>query len=335
MRRRKFSFLTVTMTAVLLCVVTACAGSDPLQKVHDVQQKIEDAKLTPLAGCPVGEHRDTSKIMDILHEMSSTKRIVFVRGTSILNGAFVMEPDSGANIKMYMINPDGTSLTRITETTAKKYKANRLSDGRRMKIVWDDDGKKIMSISNGIRTNTLGTDTLGVPQVGLCSPDGKKAVFAEQASTSTVSPSSGPESDDLYVQTDNGTKKLKYAGTNSNDTDESYPAFSPDSEKLAFMRDGDIYVANADGTDQTNLTENSSGGGSYPVWWPDSEKIAFTLREDIYTINSDGTGLTQLTNNALVAGTFDTLSGGSIIISPDAKKIVFLGLVHRHYDGGG
>jgi Tol biopolymer transport system component len=323
MRRGKSLLVkaTMTMTAVLLWVVTACAGSDPLHKVHDVQQKIEDATLTPLQGCPVGEHRDPSKIMDILHEVSSDKRIVFVSGTAILNGAlngvFAIESDGGANIEMYMINPDGTSLTRLTETTAKEYEANRLPDGRRMKIVWDDDGRKIMSISNGIRPNTLEVDTLGRPLLGLCSPDGKKAVFAEQASTSTASPSSGPESDDLYVHSDNGTKKLKDTGTNSNDTNESEPAFTPDSEKLAFISDEDVYVANADGTDQTNLT-NDSGGGYYLAWWPDSKKIAFVRGGDIYVINADGTGLTQLTSNA-------PAPVGDFVISPDGKKIAYLG----------
>jgi TolB protein len=215
-----------------------------------------------------------------------------------------------SDMAMYMISTDGTSLTRLSKATATKYGADRLPDGRRMVIDWSADGRKVTSIRDRIRSETLGL-------VGLCSPDGKKAIFADAASTSSVSPSSGPESDDLYVQTDNGTKKVKDAGTNSNDTNESGPAFSPDSEKLAFLRDENLYVANADGTDQTKIT-NDSGGGYYLAWWPDSEKIAFVRGSDIYVINADGTGLTQLTSNA-------PAPVGDLVISPDGKKIAYLG----------
>ena len=276
-------------------------------------QKVKDATLTPLAGCPVGGNRNQSRVMDVLHEVSSTKKIMFVSGPhvdsdalTLFHAGYMLQSD----MAMYMISTNGTSLTRLTKTTAKKYGADRLPDGRRIVIEWSADGRKVTSIRDGIQSEMLGL-------VGRCSPDGKKAIFAKAASTSTVSPSSGPESDDLYVQTDNGTKKLKEAGTNSNDTDESRPAFSPDSEKLAFLRDDDLYVANADGTDQTNLT-NDSGGAYYFAWWPDSEKIAFVRGSDIYVINADGTGLTRLTSNA-------PAPVDDLVISPDGKKIAYLG----------
>jgi len=92
--------------------------------------------------------------------------------------------------------------------------------------------------------------------------------------------------------------------------------------KIAFQsnRDGryQIYVMNADGTEQTRLTINSSND-SEPSWSPDGQKIAFVSQRDgnreIYVMNADGTGQTRLTTNP---GRDDNPSW-----SPDGKKIVF------------
>jgi Tol biopolymer transport system component len=81
--------------------------------------------------------------------------------------------------------------------------------------------------------------------------------------------------------------------------------------KIAFdsNRDGnrEIYVMNADGTNQTQLTFNNSFAHNLgrESFWPsfsgDGSRIAFTTDHDgnyeIYVINADGTGLTDLTNN--------------------------------------
>jgi Tol biopolymer transport system component len=221
---------------------------------------------------------------------------------------------------MYMINPDGTSLTRLNKTTAKKYGANRLPDGRKMNIVWDTDGWTIQGIRYGILSETY----------ALCSPDGKKVAFVELPSTSTVEPDSGNHSDGLYMRTDHGTEYVGYEGG-------SDPVWSPDSEKLAFLQDGDVYVANADGSNETMLTNSSVSWQTSLAWSPDSEKIAFIrFKEraygdaqygDLYMINPDGTGLTQLTNNAPVGSTtvFENVPHGTPVFSPDGKKIAFLG----------
>ena len=50
------------------------------------------------------------------------------------------------------------------------------------------------------------------------------------------------------------------AAVATNDTD---PAWSPDGSQIAFVRSGDLYVMNADGSASTNLTSDAS-----PQRWP-------------------------------------------------------------------
>ena len=86
------------------------------------------------------------------------------------------------------------------------------------------------------------------------------------------------------------------------------PSWSPDGRRLAFMSDRDgnfeIYVAGADGSGQTRLTDNPLDDGN-PVWSPDGTKLAFDRREctprcvsNILTMDADGTNETPLTSNA-------------------------------------
>jgi len=100
------------------------------------------------------------------------------------------------------------------------------------------------------------------------------------------------------------------------------PWTKPPRGKIAFMSDRDgnaeIYVMNADGSNQVRLTNNSSADTD-PAWSPDSKKIAFTSDRDgndeIYVMNANGTVLTRLTHDP---GTDKEPSW-----SPDGSKIAF------------
>jgi Tol biopolymer transport system component len=68
----------------------------------------------------------------------------------------------------------------------------------------------------------------------------------------------------------------------------------------------DIWVMDADGTNQTNLTNTPDINEGQPAWSPDGTKIAFTgpgapnedgvRRGDVYIMDADGTNRTNLTN---------------------------------------
>ncbi|HEX9917282.1 MAG TPA: DUF5050 domain-containing protein [candidate division Zixibacteria bacterium] len=98
--------------------------------------------------------------------------------------------------------------------------------------------------------------------------------------------------------------------------------------KIAFYstRDGGydkIYVMNADGTQQTRLTDNTSSN-QHPSWSPDGDKIAFVSHRDgyseIYVMNADGTQQTRLTNSP----SGDYWGNFHPSWSPDGQKIAFM-----------
>ena len=82
------------------------------------------------------------------------------------------------------------------------------------------------------------------------------------------------------------------------------PAWSPNGRRIAFasLRDGnsEVYVMNADGSRQRNLTRNPAED-FFPAWSPNGRRIAFaSLRDgnsEVYAMNADGSGQRNLTRD--------------------------------------
>ena len=90
---------------------------------------------------------------------------------------------------------------------------------------------------------------------------------------------------------------VQISGATSN-FDASGPAAAQGRIAFSSFRDGntEIYVVNADGSGQTNLT-NHGADDRGPAWSPDGAKIAFWSdragNTEIYVMNADGSGQTN------------------------------------------
>ena len=104
------------------------------------------------------------------------------------------------------------------------------------------------------------------------------------------------------------------------------PAQSAQGGKIAFVSDrdgnGDIYVMNADGSEQTRLTNTHPYINVEPDWSPDGSRIVFASgrdkRADIYVMNADGSEQTRLTDVLGYSGLDEFPSW-----SPDGRRIAF------------
>lgn len=91
-------------------------------------------------------------------------------------------------------------------------------------------------------------------------------------------------------------------------------------------RANEIWLMNADGSDEFQLTAEIDGGvASAPSVSPDGRQIAFSVFRnedpgfsDLYVMNVDGTGVTNLT------GTTDVFEGWRPTWSPDGSRIAYL-----------
>jgi Tol biopolymer transport system component len=104
------------------------------------------------------------------------------------------------------------------------------------------------------------------------------------------------------------------------------PAMSPDGTKIAFVRDNDIYVMNADGSNEQKIVGNPHVD-EFPQWSPDGTMIAFdhyaskaptdsgfSEKSSIMVVPVTGGGPTTLTQGG---------TAGEPTYSPDGSQIAF------------
>jgi Tol biopolymer transport system component len=198
---------------------------------------------------------------------------------------------ASGNFEIYVVNSDGTNLTRLTsDTTISNLYPEWSPDGRKIVYVQHSSSGYAIYAMNSDGTNQIRLSTNAGDdwdERPIWSPDGGKIIFTG---------SLGPGMAGIYLMGSDGTNQHLLASGGS-------PAWSRDGTKIAHTAGGwpELFTINTDGTNQQQITHDSAYT-RYPSWSPDGAKIAFLSQRDgnneLYTINADGTNLLRLTNDA-------------------------------------
>jgi len=263
----------------------------------------------------------------------------------------IFESNRDGSGEIYVMDPDGQNLVRITSNDLKDQYASYSPDGAQIVFtsaganepdqlfVMDANGDNSVQVTT--RAMDGGQDPLFIfGSTGSFSSDGEKIVFICGMYKPLIEPGEQrtffdeictikPDGTNLVRLTQYPTPIPQFYGY-------SRPQFSPDGRKIIttcvypFGADQvaeEVCTLDADGTNQVRLTSpprkrTTVWGNASASYSPAGDKVVFTSYRDgnweIYSMNSDGTGQTRLTNTE--APEFVPS------YSPDGSRIVFQSL---------
>jgi TolB protein len=262
--------------------------------------------------------------------------------------AYVLNTPTGAWIET--INPDGTHDKRFTQVCGYYMCGDAAyawsPDDRRMAL-WRNryltscSRRPCVSTPATIELSLVVMDANGTGEkqlerfVGRCagwacdrafvfrlswSPDGKQIAYSRPASH--CGPRRPSCEDSLYIaNTSTGRpRRLTYCASPA--CFDTMPAWAPDGARIVFVRNGSLFMVNANGSGLKKLPE--LGGATGPSWSPDGMSIAFQSHDQLYSIHPDGSALRPLTQLSRAAPP---------IWSPDGRHIAFI--TTEGHPGGG
>ena len=192
------------------------------------------------------------------------------------SGKIVFGSDRDGNFEVYVMNADGSNQIRLTNNPfghdSSPSPGNQVdSDGDGVGDACDpdDDNDGVIDGTDNcpLTANVDQADADGDGIGDACDPDDDNDRIVDGADNCPFTANAG---------------KIVFASTRDGN--------------------GEIYVMDADGTNQINLSNHPQNDGE-PSDSPDLSKIAFETTRDgnleIYVMNADGTNQIRLTNNAV------------------------------------
>jgi Tol biopolymer transport system component len=233
------------------------------------------------------------------------------------NGKIVFASAISGHNQIYVMEPDGSDVTQLTNGPADDRGPAWSADGKRIVFVrrpavkGATDDIWVMNADGTGQTQLTNTPSANDRSPHF-SPDGDKIVFGS---------SDGVTDWEIYEMNVDGSNVRQLT---HNTVDDLGPRFSPDGKKIVFSSGNpasNIWVMDADGSNPRNLTNNPANefAGDFS---PDGEKILFGRAVsgigsayDVFVMNSDGSDQRDLTNAP--GGDFGAR------FSPDGERIVF------------
>jgi Tol biopolymer transport system component len=260
------------------------------------------------------------------------------------NGRIAYSRFAGQHADIVSVNPDGTSVLKLTSGPAGTYDFNPDWSPNGTNIVFQRDNDSDFNCGqaciqgiytvkpDGTQVTRLTPDDPGIYSADPSfSPDGMRIAF-DRCIGPIVNDTCTSEG--LFVMSADGSNTIQVTFENlSSPFQDGEVQWSPDGSHFVFQRfrfsDSSIavFTVRVDGTGFRRLTPWQLDG-EHPDWSPDGNLIAFESYGDgappdvstnVFTVRTDGSHLEQVTDN----------DGGAVNAtnpawSPDGKKIVFV-----------
>lgn len=232
---------------------------------------------------------------------------------------FCSSRDGGtSNLEIYIMNDDGTNVTRLTNNTQNDLMPCVSRAGT--SIIFSRDlgtyNYELFKMNiDGTNQQNMTNNPGAADGMGAYSFDGSKIAYVSAVITMPVNP-------EIFTMNADGTGSTKLTNIAGNDTT---PRFSPSGTMIVFSSDRDgsneIFTMTSSGGNQTQLTYTNKVDNVTPMYSTDESKILYCTngngsgKYQIYTMNTDGTNANCLTNSPY--------NEQSPCYSIDGKKVVF------------
>jgi Tol biopolymer transport system component len=231
------------------------------------------------------------------------------------NGMVAFGGFDGADYEVFVVNPDGSGLTALTNNST----TNDLAPS------WSGDGERIAFVRNAT----------GNAEIAVMDHDGQNQVELTSDAADDLDPSFSPDGqkiafnrpvggdDQIWVMDADGQNQVQLTSFSE---DSEQPQFSPDGRHIVFSRTlggfRQIFVMDANGENQTQLTSVPMIDSFHASWFPDGNRIAFTrssssdpsIDPEIFSMNADGSDQTPITAN--------DRGDSQAAVSPDAQLLI-------------